>query len=303
MPQSIALHIGAHKTASSHLQNVLYKNRGLLADDGIRIYGPRYLRMPGRNLAAMFGLSWSESPPPRRTPKRQLKFLVKGRRHLVLSEENFVGNLADLKGRTVLPIYPTGRDRIAELVAKWAPVETDLFVAVRDPASFLGSAYSQAMFGGFHIRPRQFRLRNDWRAVDWADYIDGLRTIDGLRRIYVWRQEDYHQSQSLIVKHLTRISDVEPLKFIDKRVHQGLSVTAVQTTLEASSAGEKGTLARDARRAFPVGKDHSLFELYSSSTLRKSRDIYAAQMARIAQMDGVTVLQSPPTGDATQPQG
>ena len=166
LPTSIALHIGAHKTASSHLQNVLYRNREMLSDEGVRVYGPGYLRIQGRNLAAMFGLSWSESPPPRRKPHDQLKFLAKGRARLVFTEENFVGQLVDTNGRTTLPLYPSGPARVAEIVEKWAPVETQLFVAIRNPASFMASAYSQALFGGANIGPRTFRARNDWRQVD-----------------------------------------------------------------------------------------------------------------------------------------
>lgn len=291
LPESISLHIGAHKTASSHLQNVLYKNRGLLAQADIRIYGPRYLRMPGRNLAAMFGTSWSENAAPRRKPQRQLKFLAKGRKHMVLSEENLVGNLADPKGRTVMPLYPSAESRLQELVSKWAPVETDLFLAVRDPTAFLASAYSQAMFGGLHIRPRQFRLKNDWRSVDWAEYVDRLRSVTGLSNIYVWRQEDYDQSQQQIIAKLLRWDTGDALQIIDKHVHRGLSVSAVQQTLGAASQGQTGTLARDARRAFPVGDTHKLFDLFSESAKRKSRDIYADQIARIEKMEGVTVLR------------
>ena len=189
LPQSISLHIGAHKTASSHLQNVLYKNRGLLADEGIRLLGPRYLRMKGRTLAAMFNTSWSENPEPRRKPQPQLQFLAKGRKHMVLSEENFVGNITDNKGRVTLPLYPQAASRIAELVGKFAPVPTELFLAVRDPSAYMASAYSQTMFGGAYIRPRQFRLRNDWKAVDWADYVDRIRAVSGVKHIYLWRQK------------------------------------------------------------------------------------------------------------------
>lgn len=291
LPQSISLHIGAHKTASSHLQNVLYKNRGLLADEGIRLFGPRYLRMQGRTLAAMFNTSWSESPEPRRKPQRQLKFLAKGRKHMVLSEENFVGNLTDLKGRVALPLYPLAVERIAELVEKFAPVPTELFLAVRDPAAFIASAYSQAMFGGSHIRPRQFRLRNDWRAVDWADYVNRIRAVSGIKHIYIWRQEDYNDVLNQIMCRLLHWDDASRIETIPGRVHQGLSVSAVQKTIEAASEGRTGKLARDFRREYPIGEHHKQFELFSASAQRKSAEIYADQMDKIKQMEGVTVLR------------
>jgi hypothetical protein len=296
LPQSISFHIGAHKTASSHLQNVLYKNRGLLADEGIRLFGPRYLRMKGRTLAAMFNTSWSESPEPRRKPQRQLKFLAKGRKHMVLSEENFVGNVTDPKGRVALPLYPLAASRLAELMEKFAPVPTELFIAVRDPAAYLASAYSQAMFGGSHIRPRQFRLRNDWRAVDWADYVDRIRAVSGVKHIYLWRQEDYDAVSPQIMRHLLRWDDVSEIQTIEGRVHQGLSVSAVQKTIEAASEGQTGKLARIARRAYPIGEHHKQFELYSSSTRRNSAEIYDVQMGKIEKMEGVTVLRPSTVG-------
>ena len=80
--------------------------------------------------------------------RAQIKFLSKGRKRLVFTEENFVGNLADSRGRTALPLYPSGPARVAELVEKLAPVDVQLFLAVRNPASFMASTYSQALLGG-----------------------------------------------------------------------------------------------------------------------------------------------------------
>ena len=303
LPNSIALHIGAHKTASSHLQNVLYRNREMISDEGIRVYGPGYLRLKGRNLAAMFGLSWSESPAPRRTAHKQLRFLAKGRKRLVFTEENFCGNLADSKGYTPLPIYPAGADRVAELVEKFAPIDTQLFLAVRNPATFMASTYSQALFGGVHIGPRAFRSRNDWRAVDWADYVRRLRDVKGLGEIYVWRQEDYDQTHRLILRRMLRWKVGGKVETVQGRVHQGLSVEAVRQTLAWASEKKEGTLARDARALFPVGPDHKPFSLYSAATLAEAVDRYTAQMAQIEALDGVTVLHPPANASAAALKG
>jgi hypothetical protein len=293
MPQSIALHIGAHKTASSHLQNELYRNREMLAEEGIRVYGPGYLRMKGRNLAAMFGLSWSESPEPRRDAHEQLRFLAKGRKRLVFTEENFVGNLTDNKGRLPLPIYPSGPERVGELVAKWAPVQTQLFVAIRNPAAFMASAYSQALFGGTNVGPRTFRAHNDWRQIDWAEYVAKLRATTGLGEIYVWRQEDYEQAHRLILRRLLRWKVGGKVDLVEGRLNEGLSADAVRQTLQWVQDGKTGSLARDARAAFPVGDHHKPFALYAASTLAAAQAVYDEQFARIGAIDGVTVLHPP----------
>ncbi len=293
LPQSIALHIGAHKTASSHLQRVLYKNRKMLADESIRYFGPNYLRMPGRNLSAMFGLSWSDSPAPRRTAQEQLAFLAKGKSRLVFSEENFVSVLTDKAGRVNLPLYPLAVERVAELAAAWAPIKPQLFVAVRNPATFMASAYSQALFGSAYIGPRTYRARNDWRRVDWADYIRQLRGISDISDLCVWRQEDYERSQRLILRRMLRWRLGPKIENVEGRVHQGLSASAVRQTLEWAQEGLTEKLAAKSRSLYPINEDNKPFALYAQSTLADAQSVYDAQMAQIDGMDGVTVLHPP----------
>jgi hypothetical protein len=293
LPQSIALHIGAHKTGSSHLQKVIYENRVMLSDAGIRCYGPGFLRKRGCNLAAMFGMSWSKGPLPNRTPHEQLAYLAKGNNRLVFSEENFVETLSDKNGRVSLPIYPLAIERVTELVAAWAPIKPQLFLAVRNPATFLASAYSQVLFGSVYIEPRQYRARNDWRKIDWADYITKLRTITGVSDIYVWRQEDYDLTHRLILRRMLRWQAGGRIETIKGRVHQSLSAHAVRQTLAWAQDGETGHLAAKSRKLFPISADNKAFGLYAAETLVRAGQVYDAQMAQIEAMDGVTVLQPP----------
>jgi hypothetical protein len=292
-PQTIALHIGAHKTATSHLQKTLHNNRKMLSAEGVRVVGPHLLRAKGRNLQAMFNLSWSESPAPRRAPRDQLAFLARGHKRLVFSEENFVGVLADKAGRVSLPLYPAGPERVAELAAAWAPIKPQLFVAVRNPASYLASAYSQTLLGGAHVGPRTFRARNDWRLINWADYIAKFRAISDISDIYVWRQEDYDRTQGLILRRLLGWKVGGKVERVDGRVHLGLSAAAVRQTLQWAQEGKTEKVGTTARGLFPINDDNKPFALYARSTLDTAQAIYAAQMAQIEAMEGVTVLHPP----------
>ena len=294
LPKSIALHIGAHKTASTHLQKVLKHNQKLLVEEGIAAYGPWYLRMKGRSLHSMFGLQGSGKATPRRSPQDQLAFLAKGAKRLVLSEENFAGVLRGPEGRVSFPLYSTATGKITEFVETVAPVKVELFLAVRNPAAFMASAYSQTLMGGTHIGPRTFRARNDWRSVDWTDYIARLRAISGVADIYVWRQEDYDATLRLIMRRMLRWSaggKIEKIK--EGRVHQGLSAAAVRQTLAWAQEGRTEKLAGTARGLFPIDDTNKAFKLYAASTLAASEAVYDAQMAQIEAMDGVTVLHPP----------
>jgi hypothetical protein len=293
LPQSIALHIGAHKTGSTHLQKVLFENRAMLSDEGIRCYGPRFLRKPGCNLGAMFGMSWSKGPLSGSTAHDQLAFLARSKDRVVFSEENFVETLSDKHGRVSLPVYPLAIERLTELVATWAPIKPQLFLAVRNPASFLESTYSQVLFGSVFIEPSKFRAYNDWRKVDWADYVAKLRTIKGIAEIYVWRQEDYQLTQRLILCRMLRWKGGPKIELIKGRVHQSLSAPAVRQTLVWAQEGETGKHAERARKLLPVNAENKHFDLYGIDTIARSGVIYDAQMAKIEEMDDVTVLHPP----------
>ncbi len=290
MPRSIAVHIGAHKTASTHLQKTLHTNKALLSEDDIRFFGPNYLRRKGRSLEAMFNLSFSNSPAPRRKPHDQLAFLAKGHNRLVFSEENIAGRLTDTQGRMSFPLYPDAPARIAELVAAFAPIQPQIFLAVRNPAAYMTSVYSQTLFGVPNIGPRTFRMLNDWRNVDWAEYVTRLRAIPNVGEIVVWRQEAYAQNQRPILRKLLRWRTGPRVDVLENRVHRGLSRAAVRTTLELAAAGETGSLASDARRAFPVNDENQPFKLYATPTFAQAEAVYAAQIAQIQAMDGVIVL-------------
>lgn len=272
---------------------MLYHNRKLIADGGISLFGPKYLRMEGRDLAAMFGLSWTKNPAPRRDPHAQLVFLAKGNDRIVLSEQNFGGSLINPKGRAGLPVYPAGPDRIAELVAKVAPVDVQVFLGVRNPVSFMGSVYSQTLLSGIYLGPKTFRARNDWRKVDWADYVAKVRATAGLGEIFIWRHEDYARAQRLVMRRMLNWAVGGAVDLPDKRVHQGLSVQAVRQTLELAQIGKDGYLASDARKAFPVGDEFKKFVLYAATTIAEATRIYDEQMDRVTKLDGVTVLHPP----------
>ena len=265
----------------------------MLIDEDIAAYGPSYLRLKGRSLHSMFGLQGAGKAVLRRSAHDQLAFLAKGAKRLVISEENFVGALIGPEGRVNFPLYSTAPDRIAEFAARVAPVKVEVFLAVRNPAAFMASAYSQTLLGGTHIGPRTFRARNDWRAVDWADYVARLRAVLEGADIYVWRQEDYDSTLRLIMRRLLRWSTGGKIEKIEGRAHQGLSAAAVRQTLAWAQEGRTEKLARTARGLFPIDDSNKAFKLYAASTLAESESVYDAQMAQIEAMDGVTVLHPP----------
>ncbi len=287
---TVVFHVGAHKTATTHLQHSIIARRLDLWDAGIRTMMPMHLRGEGQSLQARFDLPINRAVTGHAPQPEIVRAHLTGQAHrLVISEENFIGVLQTRKGSIRLPLYPKARMRLGMLVPLLAPQGVDLCFAVRDPATFLNSAYSQVLMSGLLISVAEFKADNPLGAVDWVDVIERLRTTPGVNSLTVWRYEDYNPLFGRICETLLGPDGV-PVSPLMNAVHGGLSAAAVARVFERAAIGESGKLAVDAREALPVGADLMPFDAFTPEEKSLSSEFYQVQMLQIAAMDGVTVL-------------
>jgi len=290
---NLSLHLGAHKTATTHLQRSLSAAKEMLIVNGVRYYGPDYFRRTGRSIDRMFGIGGTDGPPPRRTPAAQLAFLAKGAEHVLLSEENFIGGFDAPDNQGAPGFYAAAEHRVTALVRQVDDIRLRLFLGVRDPADFLTSAYSQSLLTGRIATPRRFRAGHPLAAVDWADLVARLRAVRGVRHIYVWRFEDHAEIAPLVLRRMMPGPVGRQVGLIDRRVNAALSARALADVLARHKAGETGGLAEMARRAFPVGPRQPRLTIFDAGAHALSLIRYADQLARIDAIDGVTILRPP----------
>ena len=294
MSLSIGLHVGAHKTATTHLQRLLGKSGRELAAHGVRYVGPSGLRAPGAGFRDRLGLT-AEARRAGRTPAAGLVEMAGvGATRLVISEENLPGQLRLRGGGTIPTVYPTAGRRIGEIVEAVAPVPVDLFLAVRNPVDFVASYYSQALTAG-HIQPfADFLEANPIDRIDWLGLVQRLMRRARPRSLTVWRYEDYKRVAPGVLTRLVGEGPRLRLRGQMSAVNTGLSVEAVEHVLAAHAAGHRGDLVAEARALYPLGSGRRRFQPYSGRERAASRTWYAEQMARIAEVPGVHVLVPPP---------
>ncbi len=287
---SVTIHMGAHKTATSHLQNSLEQHHDILADDGVRFYGPSYLRRKGKSLDRMFGLRglWPAGGPE--DAQARLEMLARGGTRVVISEENFLGPLYLPGGRISIPIYAAGPEQLESLVRSVAPNPVRLFLSVRNPATFLTSAYSQTLFGGNVLTPKAFRTMNPVEDIDWAQLVARFAAIPGIGEIYVWRYEDYRALFRTLMRRMLRWRLGSRIAPIETPVHPGLSEDAVRQVLAWHDKGQTRALAGRAREAHPISTTNPKFDLYNTAINAAATAVYDLQMEEIAALPGVTVL-------------
>lgn len=294
---TLALHIGLHKTATTHLQRTLQENQPLLDENGIAYYGPRALRKTGYAPRQMFQIDGAVASRvvKGRTPVQQLEHLAKGHNRVVISEENFVGVLHPRNRPFPIPAYAKAASRIAELAAKIAPHKLQVYLCLRDPAPFLVSSYGQMLFGAGQIEFAQYRRRVEPQDISWLHLVRSISQIPGLRDFYIWRYEDYRQIEGLIWRRLLRWKMGPLIEPYSAPVHQGLSQHAVQAVLEWRANGDLSRSGLEARDLYPVSESNPKFQPFSPEELAASRTRYDGEIARIKEIEGVTFLQ--PRGD------
>ena len=286
-PRSVALHIGAHKTATTHLQRSFVMQQEALIKAGVRYYGPENLRRPERGLGDIFGLDvYRKKPEPKRTPADQFDFMIKDGHRLIFSDENFIGVMHDKDGTMLAPLYPQAQKRIAALVDAVAPHPVDICLGIRNPASFLSSAYGQALTGGTRMPFDAYLAKNPMALIDWAGLIGRLHDIPRLGHIFVWCFEDYrwrfYKASGAMIgpKAGTRIAP------FPEKVHVGLSQAAVDHVLNHSSE------VSSARDLFPVSQASPAFAPFGENQTALAQAAYDQQIAKIDKMAGVTILRA-----------
>lgn len=292
---SVAFHVGAHKTATSHLQRSLGKVADALATHGVRYYGPKHFRVPGGTIPTRFGFRTNkDNAPPEFTPAEQLAVMRKDGHRLVLSEENFVGALNHPQGFPQKLRYPEAGHRLARLAAA-IDHEIDVFVAVRRPTGFLNSAYCQMLLGGRLQSLEMYQKRNPISSVDWVHFIAGIRAAKGVREVNVWRYEDYADVFPQITAGMVGAGAVDVIAPIPRYVNRGLSADAVADVLTKTGEVSSEKLAFAARKTFSVEDGHSAFDGYTAQEHEIGDEVYARQIKSIAELEGVTFLRPEPS--------
>jgi hypothetical protein len=205
--QELRIHIGAHKTATTHVQDVLAANRSLLAEQGID-YLPREQFRSARLIRAMyenFRLPYHQ----RRTFAEIVSPLRTIGPKLVISEENILGMSFNLLNG----LYPRATKRLSWWSEAINQETTFLFLSIRNHADILPSAYSQALRDGAIVAPiRQYI--DYWLHVKprWSHLTSRLRQQFPKPTFKVWTLDDYIGDNARV---LSRLSGTQQLSFLD----------------------------------------------------------------------------------------
>ena len=283
----IIIHAGAHKTASTHLQNRVLENENLVVKSGCSYLGPEKTRDQLGTLWRALGRS--DTPDEQ---KRKLAALAAGQPRLVISEENIIGGFKDLmNGPNRAILYPKAVERLARLAQLVAPNPLHIAMAVREPSSYYVSVYNQLLLSGRFQTWERFSKGLDPTAVKWSDILRPIAEIPGVAAVSIWRYEDYHRLLPQILNTLLGQPRPDIPLHMEKRMHEGLSERAVQACCTWHAAGYDGRLGAVAQEDFPVSDAYPKFSPWPEELMRESRAAYGRDIEALGRAGNITVLE------------
>ncbi len=280
------LHIGAHKTATTHLQKALDRASTQLQQAGVVFLGPSLLRKPPFNFLSV--LSGDDA-----AATTGLAQAVAGADRLVLSEENLLGTAHQPKALRQGRFYPNAETRLARLIRAYDLAPLHLMMAVRDPVDFYVSAYSQLLYSG-RVRPfEEFIGACDVPSMQWSELIDRLIAVDGVDQFTVWRYEDYPAVGRDILPIMLGATGNE-VTLPDHVQHPGLSARAHAQIFEWVAAGQSPPargFGREARALFPKKEGVAAYQPWDPEAVARSAAAHTVDLDRIAAIDRVNLLR------------
>ena len=281
------IHIGAHKTATTHVQETLALMRPELVARGVDFIPNQLLRRGGIAVALGRRRLWKRLPPLRARMVRRLLTehldpLRAGPTTMVFSEEKLLGGSQHVFSE---PIYPQVERITALLATLGSRADVTFFLSIRSFDTQLPSAYVQELkvlrpvAGGFDV----IRRRVLARPPSWFDMVCRIRAAAPGIPLRVWRQEDYRGNAPAILAGLCGLDAVGPLPEIeDPAWTRSPDLAAIEAAEALPAAMPEAERRARVREIFAASGDGARFQPFSGEERSLLQASYADDLEKIA---------------------
>ncbi|RLA76854.1 MAG: hypothetical protein DRG78_18315 [Epsilonproteobacteria bacterium] len=200
---TLKLYLGAHKTATTHIQGILMVNRDILLNNNIKLSSPQDIR----NEWLQYFFKYCKNPKIDLLQKVQ--FIRPPQGTWVLTDENIIGVSNDLTVSS--GIYPNAGKRLYCMQEAFRDVDIELFFSIRSYETFYRSAYSEIVRNRGYISFEEFYDEDRFRNNSWIETIKMFVEVVPEDKITLWCFEDFKSLMPTIISKVTGLSNSEEL--------------------------------------------------------------------------------------------
>lgn len=295
---TITLHLGAHKTGSTFIQDAFAQNQGALAAAG-RHYIPLG---PFRDGFTKLSFNRDLSKPGAAQRRAQAtdylmgELAAAGDRHVVLSEENLLGTPAEMV-RLGQGIYPRFDQRIALISELLAGQPVEVFLAVRHQAEFARSVFTENL----RLSPKDFTpveaFRDAWltQIPSWVPLIHSIRGAFPGAALTVWNFKLFRRDPQRILRAIAGCAPEGGFKVATASRRPGLSQRATEELLRIGALEGGAAVRRVAYAmsiAYPLSAENWTYRMWSEDEAARLQVAFSADLKALRKMDGVRMLRA-----------
>lgn len=283
------IHMGAHKTATTHLQETLTTIRARLVSRGVDPIPMRQVRDAGlaqalneRRIATRLPIL--RGVIAKRLLSEILDPLREGPETVVLSEEKLIG-----APRKVFsdPFYPMVEHIVPTLATLGGRADVTLFLSIRGFAAQLASTYAQELRvlpppeGGFDA----IRARLVAKPPSWFELARRVRRAAPGTPLRIWRQEDYRDHKREILSELVGCDTGALPEIRDPLSTKSPSAEAIREAEALPRDLSSEERRRTVDQIFASAGPGTRFQPFSQAEIAVFDESYAADMIRMDELD------------------
>ncbi len=255
------LHIGAHKTATTYIQNVLKKSK----------FRPGTLYIPMWEFRSGLGREIGQKKISK------LPEYIFNNDHVIISEENLSG--AALGG---LSLYP----RAHRNLKIFNDLSGRIHVCIRKYSEFFPSCWIEGNLRKVATSP--FNVKFPQRT--WTDYLEEVSGALPNFKIMVWDYSDFRGNEDFYIRMISNnsIAEIGEVKTNTARVSLShVAFDALKICAEFLDPKERAILTRRLAQKFPAGKTYPKFSPYSEDEISSMDDRYRKDLMDIDSRYGI----------------
>ncbi|MEM7702005.1 MAG: hypothetical protein AAF251_08730 [Pseudomonadota bacterium] len=294
----IRIHVGAHKTATTYIQDTLALNQAASAAAGTAIWTRGQFRPA---LAAAITAQRKKQRTSRALFKPYLRKRCKESVHalraffeadcdVTISEENLLGYPRDSFSGT---IYPRAAQTLNLLRPALEGQRVEIYLALRSYPAFISSLYGEALQHGDHTPIEGFKRMH--RSADglWPRVVETLSGAFPGSPITVWRYEDFARIEPEILGRLSGLCTDAIIRPAQTDILPSASAEAIREYVQTASDMPKSKRQLHMlalRHRYPKSGPNAAFSLWDEAEAAALRDEYEADIERIKTADSVEFL-------------
>ncbi|SEQ86590.1 hypothetical protein SAMN05428995_1125 [Loktanella sp. DSM 29012] len=287
----IALHLGANCTDEDRLIRTILKNGAILKEHDIAAPGPgKYRRLLRETIQNLNGL-----PPAPDTRQIMLDSILSDETpdRMVLSNSNFICIPNRIFESGVL--YAQTEFKLRGMLQLFPQDDLDIFLAIRDPATFLPDAFRKSKSETFE----EFMAGKDPFDIRWSDMIERILQVAPHLTLTVWCNEDTPLIWDEIVLALTGLPQDTKINGAHDLLATIMSNEGMNRYINYLNAHPPKTLSQKRRVIAAFLDKYALDEEIEETVdlpgmtaddIQELSDLYEEDVQRIAAMDGVRFI-------------